>query len=114
MKTNGTTKAPPTLSEDVLRFRRLINSQPQVECPFLGFRDDPDTRMRFASEDNYCHCQKRPQPVALDHQQMYCLFEYVRCETFLERMAGEVREHPSVNGRSLRLIRVFNNLFGLK
>jgi hypothetical protein len=113
---------PPPQADSIDRFRRLINSEPALTCPFLGLRDDPETLTNYASEENQCHCKGRPRAIPLDHQQMYCLFEYTRCSTFLKRMTAEVQARERAEriskGQTLKpslgVVGTLTNLLGIK
>ena len=104
------------------RFKRLVHSEPTLSCPFLGLKDDPQTMTNYASEDNFCHCKKRPQLIPLDHQQMTCLFDYTCCPIFLRRVVAEVNAREKAEGKrngtgsrlSTQVLRTFTNLLGIK
>jgi hypothetical protein len=87
---------PPTESNPATRFRKLIQSEPVLTCPFIGLKHDAATLNNFASGDNFCHCKGRPASVPLDHQQMFCLFGYARCPSFLRQMVAEVQASEPV------------------
>ncbi len=113
---------PPPQPDSIDRFKRLVNSEPALTCPFLGLKEDSETLTNYASEDNHCHCKGRARPIPLDHQQMHCLFEYTTCQVFLKRMAAEVRarekvetQHQPVARRSpLGMMGALTNMLGIK
>jgi hypothetical protein len=55
------------------RFSRLIRSQPEMVCPYLGFEDDPETHASYASRSNYCHFQPEIRQATGREQRNYCL-----------------------------------------
>ena len=119
---NGTLRLRHPQQDVVDRFKRLVHSEPAAVCPFLGLKDDPQTLTNYASEDNYCHCKKRPQLIPLDHQQMKCLFDYTCCHVFLKRMVAEVQAREKAEGNHkgsnaqlpTHVLRTFTNLLGIK
>ena len=108
--------------ERIDRFKRLIQSEPALSCPFLGLKNDPETLTNYASEENHCHCKSRPRFVQLDHQQMYCLFEYAQCPIYLKHMAAEMqaaeiqaRNHNGhASNQSLGVIGTITSMLGIK
>ena len=113
---------PPPQANSIDRFKRLIHSEPALTCPFLGLKDDPETLTNFASEENHCHYKGRARKIELDHQQMYCLFNYTGCPVFLKRMAAEVqareKDERKSNGSASHLshqtLRTLTNMLGIK
>lgn len=54
-----------------------------VGCPYLGVKSDPQTRFSTSSTGNYCHRVQPAEPVALEHQEGYCLGErHVSCVVY--------------------------------
>jgi len=52
-------------------------------CPFLGLRNDPQTRFGFPSLGNYCHRITPPALVTTDYQQNWCFSEeYPNCAVY--------------------------------
>lgn len=60
----------------------LVYTQ-EGNCPFLGFRDDKNTRMAFPAEQNVCHKCKPLNPPKASHQREYCLTtKFSECSIF--------------------------------
>ncbi len=79
-------------------------------CPFLGTQNDRDIWFSYASQNNYCHRPKTPQPVLLAHQDETCLIAtYTQCpiyqETFKGSFPGKLRGHlfPKPDNRKLKI-----------
>ncbi len=54
-------------------------------CPFLGVKDDPQTRLDYASLANCCHRVIPAQTVEFSHQKAFCLGQnYQTCRVYVE------------------------------
>ena len=52
-------------------------------CPYLGAEDDLEIKFLFASQDSCCHRAKPVEPIALAHQQTYCLTpQFIECPVY--------------------------------
>jgi hypothetical protein len=60
-------------------------SQQLGACPFLGVKDDPQTRLDYASLANCCHRVIPAQTVEFSHQKDFCLSQnYPACRVYVE------------------------------
>lgn len=72
----------------------------ELNCPFLGLRDDPDTCKLFPSEHNCCQRALPVEAVALTHQVAYCLSaQHFRCPVFASKMVGPLPAPISASPR---------------
>lgn len=92
-----------TASEEVQS--ELSTASTSAGCPYLGVQVDPQTRVGWPDQSNYCHLVKPPKPVLLPHQTNYCLSEiYEDCMVYraLKKRAYSDRttgsKTPQVNG----------------
>jgi LysM repeat protein len=61
----------------------------ELNCPFLGLRDDPETCKLFPSEYNCCRRAQPVEPVTLAHQAAFCLSaQHFRCPVFIDKTIG--------------------------
>ncbi|HUF40213.1 MAG TPA: hypothetical protein VMN57_16945 [Anaerolineales bacterium] len=53
-------------------------------CPFIGLRNDRDTRYGFPNEGNHCHRERSPRTINLDYQEGVCLTSgFLNCPIYL-------------------------------
>ncbi len=73
-------------------YTKPINNDPEAVCPFLGLRDDPDTRFMYATTGNYCHRIDPAEPVAPAYQGAVCLdnAEYLSCPIYTQAWKGKL------------------------
>jgi len=63
-------------------------------CPFLGLKDDPETKLEFPAGANFCHHAKPVGPVQLDYQRSVCLTDsHAQCPVYLRRTLGPLPGH---------------------
>lgn len=60
-------------------------------CPYLGLRNDPQTRFGFPNLGNYCHRITPPGLVSSDYQQNWCLSEeFPNCTVYQGASKGQL------------------------
>jgi LysM repeat protein len=68
-------------------------------CPFLGFLDDPETAIAYASKMNCCNHARPVVPIALDHQRRFCLGKnFVECPIYKREKTGPLPESLQEGG----------------
>ena len=61
----------------------------EIICPFLGARDDPETRYAYLSSGNHCYRVNPIGSIAFEHQEIYCLTaNYSTCPIFKKEWEG--------------------------
>ena len=62
-------------------------------CPFLGTDQDAAVCYSYANRLNHCYRKEHPFPVALDHQDVFCLsVNHISCELF--QAEGKIKKVP--------------------
>lgn len=57
---------------------------PEILCPYLGSRIDPDTAFSYATPENLCFRAEPVSSIELSHQERFCLDKtYTHCPIFL-------------------------------
>jgi len=87
----------------------------ELTCNALGLTRDPSVCFYFPHQLNYCHHIKKPEPITLDHQEVFCLtqnhgdcvvFKQEKTKHLPPEILGEEQNHviiPRVRKRWLFL-----------
>jgi hypothetical protein len=69
----------------------------EVNCPYLGLKEDPETRLTFPSLRHYCQNAEPVQSVNLEHQALFCLTaNHPNCPVFSNANQNILPEEISI------------------